>query len=122
MLKENLYIIKNITDANNTIEASTELNDQHEIFKGHFPSQPVLPGACMLQMMREIIQTSLNQKLQLVKANEIKFLLLIIPDKTKLLQFSIQYKFTEESTINVTAKIMEDDAICCKMKASFQIK
>ncbi|MEP6683266.1 MAG: 3-hydroxyacyl-ACP dehydratase [Parafilimonas sp.] len=122
MLKDNLYIIKNITTENNIVEASVELNDEHEIFKGHFPTQPVLPGACMLQMIKEITATSLNKKIHLIKASEIKFLLLIIPDKTELLQFLIQYNFITESTININAKIMKDEAVCCKMKASFQIK
>lgn len=122
MLKDDLYIIKNIITENNSIEASIELNDQHEIFKGHFPSQPVLPGACMLQMIKELTATSFNKKLQLIKATEIKFLSLILPDKTKLLQFSIQHSFINESTLNVTAKIIKEDVVCCKMKASFAIQ
>ena len=122
MLKDDLYIIKNIITENNSIEANIELNDQHEIFKGHFPSQPVLPGACMLQMIKELTATSFNKKLQLIKATEIKFLSLIIPDRSRLLQFLIQYNFINESTLNVNAKIMKDDVVCCKMKASFAIQ
>ena len=28
------------------------LNPQHAIYNGHFPQQPVVPGVCMLQMIK----------------------------------------------------------------------
>mgnify|MGYP001545486450 CR=1 FL=1 len=119
MLKDDLYIIKNISSEKNIIEAIIELNEEHEIFKGHFPDQPVLPGACMLQMIKEISATSLNKKLQLIKANEIKFLSMIQP-AAEALHFSIQYKFTENASLNISAKILLKDVVCCKMKGLFK--
>lgn len=121
MLKDSLYIINTISIDKNLIEANVRLIETHEIFKGHFPNQPVLPGACMLQMIKEILETSLNTKLQLIKANGIKFLSVIQPSKD-VLQFSVQYKFVENSAINVSAKIIVKEIVCCKMKASFKIK
>lgn len=121
MLKDSLYIIQQISSENNSVKATIKLNEDHEIFKAHFPSQPVLPGACMLQMIKEIVETSLNKKLQMIKADEIKFLSMIQPT-AEVLQFSIQYKFTENSSLNVSSQILLKDVVCCKMKATFQIK
>ena len=91
MLKGSLYTIKQITNENNVIEAIVELNKAHEIFKGHFPSQPVLPGVCMLQMTKELLEDALHIKLQFIKADEIKFLQMIQPADDAALLFAIQY-------------------------------
>ena len=32
------------------------LNPQHAIYNGHFPQQPVVPGVCMLQIIKECIE------------------------------------------------------------------
>ena len=122
MLKDSLYTIKQITNENNVVEAIIELDKAHEIFKGHFPSQPVLPGACMLQMTKEILEDTLHIKLQLIKADEIKFLQMIQPVDDAALLFSIQYNLSESSTVQVSAKNMKNDTVCYKLKASYTSK
>src|ERR1700709_2936744 len=118
MLKDDLYKIQQINEENNSIHAVIELNELHEIFKGHFPGQPVLPGACMLQMTKEILETFFNNKLQLLKADDIRFTVMVDPNETKQLKFLIQYKRTETQLINISAKILKkDEVVCYKMKA-----
>ncbi len=120
MLKNNLYIIKNISGTESSLEALIELNEQHTIFEGHFPGQPVLPGACMLQMVKELLETFFEKPLQLVKADDIRFSAMVDPTINKELTFSIQYKLAETQSININAKIAkQDEAVCCKIKASF---
>ena len=123
MLKGFLYTIEKITEANNLIEATVELNEKHEIFQGHFPNQPVLPGVCMLQMIREVLEESFNDKLQLLKADDIRFTAMIDPNESKEIKFEIQYKQVEEKSINITAKILKpDNMVCCKVKASYSLR
>ncbi|MEP6465472.1 MAG: 3-hydroxyacyl-ACP dehydratase [Parafilimonas sp.] len=122
MLKDRLYIVKNISAENNTVEAVVELNENHEIFKGHFPGQPILPGVCMMQMVKELLELSLLKKLQMIKTGEIKFLSMIVPAEKTLIHFSVPYNFAEESVLNINAKILKDEVLCCKMKASYNIK
>lgn len=122
MLKDSLYIIKQTDKGNNSVDVMVELNAQHEIFKGHFPSQPVLPGACMLQMIKEILETLFDIKFQLSKADDIKFLQMIQPSDNTVLLFSIQYDFTENAALNITANILKGNVICYKMKALFRSK
>jgi 3-hydroxyacyl-[acyl-carrier-protein] dehydratase len=120
MLKDDLYTIQQINEENNVINVDVELNELHEIFKGHFPGQPVLPGVCMLQMVRELFENFFNKKLQLSRADDIRFLAMIDPTVNKKLKFLLQYKF-DDAQINVNAKILKDkDVVCCKMKATFK--
>src|ERR1044072_3167053 len=123
MLKDALYTIQKIAAENNTIEVGVVLNAAHAIFKGHFPSQPVLPGACMLQMVKEIMEIFFKKELQLTKAEDMRFSAVVNPDKNKELKFSILYNIGENQSININTKIIRsDDVVCCKMKASFKEK
>ena len=116
MLKNALYTIQHVEQTTNSIEALIELNNEHAIFKGHFPVRAVLPGACMLQIIKELLEETLNSKLQLVKADEIKFLRIIEPEANAVINFSIDYG----EAFNVSAKISKADAVCYKMKASYK--
>lgn len=121
MLKDSLYFINNNVAENNSIETIVSLDADHAIFKGHFPGNPVLPGACMLQMVKELLETSLQIQLQLIKADEIKFLAVIQPTQEEL-QFSIQHQYTEDAALKVNAKITKNNTLCFKMRGSFKEK
>ena len=121
MLKNDLYIIQKISGTDTIIETVVELNAQHKIFVGHFPGHPVLPGACMLQMVKELLETFFQKPLRLVKADDIRFSAMVDPTANKELTFSIQYHLMETQSINVNAKILkQDNTVCCKIKASFK--
>ena len=36
------------------------LNPDHLIYKAHFPGQPVTPGVCILQMIRELLSVEMD--------------------------------------------------------------
>lgn len=59
MLLENFYKIihrKEREDGKREIEI--ELNPGHALYQGHFPGQPVVPGVCTLQMIKEKCRTN----------------------------------------------------------------
>jgi len=120
MLKDSLYTIQNISAENNVIEAIIELNEHHDIFKGHFPGQPVLPGVCMLQITKEILETFLQHKVRLSKADDIRFLAMVDPTQNKELKFVIAHDLSETKSMNVNARIIkQDNVVCCKIKGEF---
>ena len=83
MLKDSLYRILNISGENNAIEAIIELDEHHDIFKGHFPGQPVLPGVCMLQITKEILEIFFSIKYNCQKQMISGFWQWLIQLKTK---------------------------------------
>ena len=58
------------------------LNPQHAIYNGHFPQQPVVPGVCMLQMIKECIEKIQQAPLQYKQIASCKFLSVINPNET----------------------------------------
>ncbi len=119
MLKDSLFKIISLNHQENTISSTLEINKYNDIFKGHFPDHPVLPGACMLQIVKEIIAFTFNISYRLRKADFMKFIKLINPMETSILQLTIIYTSTDKNNMHIIANISIEEAVCFKFKGSF---
>ena len=72
MLIEGLYTIETFNKTEEGISAQIKLNPKHKIFKGHFPGKPIMPGVCMIQIIKELTERSLGQELFLSVASNVK--------------------------------------------------
>ena len=97
-----------------------KLNPNHPIFAGHFPGQPVLPGACLLQMVKETMQNFTGEELQLVKANHLKFISIIDPSKNNILEMALTHKRSENNEWVVSATLTDGATTCFKFSGSFK--
>jgi len=114
MLKNDLYQIIKLQSNDEDVTAEIKLNKEHDIFKGHFPDVPVLPGVTMMQMVKEILEEVLVKDLQIKKAGQLKFLQMVNPQKVEGLQFYINWSETEEG-IKVKAELKQQDDVFFKM-------
>jgi len=119
MLKDALFKIILLDRQDNIIKATLEINKDNEIFIGHFPGQPVLPGACMLQIVKEVLESTLNIPFRLKKADHIKFLILIDPRSNNILQLTLSYSSTDNNNVYVIANLIAQKDICFKFRGSF---
>ncbi len=122
ILLGDFYTIKNLTTVDAVVNAELELNAGHKIYEGHFPGQPVTPGVCMMQMIKEIIETVLHRETRLVRANEMKFLLMIIPGENNIINAQIKYTIDENEGIHVVATLLKDNATYFKFKGLFSFR
>jgi len=120
MLKDDFFTISSIQKENNSFRIMLELNAMHKIFEGHFPGRPVVPGACMLQMVKEVTEIILNKKIRLIMADNIKFLLLINPNEHRTLQMGLTFNISEDGIANVSANLSNGSSVCFKFSGSFQ--
>ena len=121
MLENELYRIINMETENGSVKAELEINGNNRIFEGHFPGQPVTPGVCMMQMVKEITEKTVGAPTQLIRADEMKFLSIIDPQKNNRILAEIKYA-VEEDKINVTASLSKDSTTHFKFKGSFLIQ
>jgi len=121
MLKDDFYSITSINTEGNVINATLVINETHKIFEGHFPGQPVVPGVCMMQMVKEITVIALENDLQLIKADELKFLQVIDPRGNKEIQMQAQYNSPSATVLNISATLVIENLTCFKFKGSFQV-
>jgi len=114
-----LFSIEKITHEDGVIKALLNINPDSEILKGHFPGHPVVPGACMLQITKEVLESVLKTPLRLKKADQLKFMTMIDPASTQSVELDLSYKQTEDNTIIVNAKLSNADTVYFKMQGSF---
>lgn len=74
---------------NGSFNAKIKLNQDHSIFKGHFPGNPVTPGVCMMQIVKELTEEFTGKKLFLKSASNVKFMAIINPFETPDLDLNL---------------------------------
>ena len=119
MLLGAFFNVNDLLHSEDKISATLLLNKDHEIFKGHFPGQPVVPGVCMLQMIREILEQASKLKLMLKKAQQVKYLALIDPVQVPEIQVGIQYKVEGGGSVFATGRLFTGDLVFLKFKGEF---
>ncbi len=102
--------------------ALTELDPGHPIFLGHFPGNPVVPGVCQVQMVKELLEKGMNQPLKLTESDNIKFLSLINPNTTPRLEFRMTVKHVADRQISAAATIVSGDTVYLKFKGKFEFE
>lgn len=73
------------------IKALLYINQEHDIFKGHFPGNPVTPGVTQVEMIRQVFSKSINRNLMLAEAKNLKYMSPILPPFTEGIELTIEY-------------------------------
>ncbi|ROH96324.1 3-hydroxyacyl-ACP dehydratase [Chryseobacterium daecheongense] len=103
---------------NGSITANIILNKDHDIFKGHFPGNPVTPGVCMMQIVKELTEEFTGSKLFLKSASNVKFMAIINPVETP--ELKLQLDITEsEGEIKVKNTTSFGETIALKMSVNY---
>lgn len=91
------------------------LNPEADVYRGHFPGNPIAPGVCSLQMIKECLQSVLSRDiLRLSSIKQCRFSRLLRPsDKERQLLIKLM------DNNWMTAELMEDEQVCMKIKAQY---
>lgn len=120
MLKNDFYRIIDAQYSSGTAELSLQLNALHPIFDGHFPGQPVVPGVCLLQIVKDTLESALNYPVVLTKADYLKFIAPVVPAEDQLLQMQVKYASGEDNLIKASAVLKADTVACFKFQGIFR--
>ncbi len=121
MLLNDFFTLNDKVTSETEIWAELFINADHKIFEGHFPNQPVVPGVCMMQMIKEILEQVIEKQTNLLQAADMKFLAVINPQENNLIHASIKYAAVENGNINVVASLFKDELVHFKFKGQFQV-
>ena len=122
MLLNDFFTINDTVKSETEIWAELLINSNHKIFEGHFPNQPVVPGVCMMQMVKEILELVIGKETNLMEAADMKFLAVINPQENNLIHASIKYTVDETGALNVVASLFKDELVHFKFKGQFKIQ
>lgn len=119
MLIDNFYEVVSINNADtNLYTALIRLNTSHDVFKGHFPNNPVMPGICMMQIIKELSEGIVKRELFMGQVLNVKFMTLINPERCNELTFSLQIDEQEE-ILKVKSSIDFMGEIALKMSSTY---
>lgn len=116
MLLNNFYTVLDRTASEGIVKATIRFDKRHPIFEGHFPGQPVVPGVCMIQIVRELTEQTLGAKVDITKGDNIKFLSVINPDDVDTVNVEINCKQLSD----ISASIAAGSVTYFKFKGEFQ--
>jgi 3-hydroxyacyl-[acyl-carrier-protein] dehydratase len=116
MLLNDFFIIDDWQPGNGLARAILRINWGHPIFEGHFPDRPVVPGACLLQIVKELMSMAIDSEVRLIRADQIKFISMIGPDEDETMWMNL----TWNQALQVTAEGTHAGDVCFRFKGSFQ--
>ena len=119
MLLNDFFHINDLQTEGFDVKATIIINADHKIFEGHFPGHPVVPGVCMMQMLKEIIEQVTQKMTNLIKAHDMKFLALIDPSRNNNIQVSLKYSIETDGSMILNATLYKDELTHFKFKGQF---
>ena len=77
------------------------VNADHEIFNGHFPGNPIMPGVCMIQIIKELTESITQKSLIIQRLTNVKFMALINPEVNPELRLELEVLVSEDDLVKV---------------------
>ena len=91
------------------------VNEKHEVFKGHFPGNPIMPGVCMIQIIKELTEKITKQTLMIQTLANVKFMALINPEKNSELRLELDITMTEDNLVKVKNTTYFNETVALKL-------
>ncbi|PBI86407.1 (3R)-hydroxymyristoyl-ACP dehydratase [Flavobacterium sp. ACN2] len=116
MILQDFYKIlseEKISDSKYTI--TILVNEKHEVFKGHFPGNPIMPGVCMIQIIKELTESITKSSLMIQSLANVKFMALINPEVTPELRLELDVTTTEDGLVKVKNTTYFNDTTALKL-------
>lgn len=115
MVLKDFYKILSLENQSESIYDVTILvNDKHAIFKGHFPDNPIMPGVCMIQIIKELSEKITQNNLMIQTLSNVKFMAIINPEVTPKLRLELDISTTEDGLIKVKNTTYFNETIALK--------
>jgi 3-hydroxyacyl-[acyl-carrier-protein] dehydratase len=116
MLLNELFVVEDRKAGDGMLSASLRIRFPHPIFDGHFPGRPVLPGACLVQLVEELASAVAGREVRLIRAGQIKFISMVDPLRDATIAMTLQLGADGQ----ITAEGANASAVCFRFKGVFR--
>lgn len=96
------------------------VNANHEVFKGHFPGNPIMPGVCMIQIIKELTESITKSSLMIQTLTNVKFMALINPETNPELRLELDITVTEDDLVKVKNTTYFNDTVALKLSNTYK--
>jgi len=120
MLLQDFYKVLSLEKREQRHEAVILVNEKHEVFKGHFPGNPIMPGVCMMQIIKELTEEITESTLVMQSLSNVKFMALINPELTPELRLELDITTTEEGLVKVKNTSYFNETTALKLNSVYK--
>ena len=114
-LINDFFSIKETQKFDSGVNFAVLLNAEHFIYSAHFPGNPITPGVCITQMVKELTEELIQTPLFLKVAKNIKFTQVINPLQHPQVNFTLSIKSQKEGDYDVNATVASENEIFAKL-------
>jgi len=118
-LKDNFYQIKEMHHTDTGVNFLVHFNVEHFIYAAHFPGNPITPGVCIVQIVKELTEKLTQTPLFLKTVKNIKFVQVINPLTHAEVTFALGTPQKDENGYRISAGVESGDEIFAKLSLIF---
>lgn len=115
ILKNSLYKIQSHQENNDSVVYEILLLLDSDIYKAHFPNNPITPGVCIVQIVVELLNNYLNVDCKLSFAKNIKYLQVINPVETPNITIELKKIMQNEKEVSLQAVVSRKELLFTKL-------
>lgn len=104
-LIDNMYDVEDMTVNGQRCTATVTLRPDCDIYRAHFPGQPVTPGVCIIGMATELASTAFGTPVRLSVVHNAKFIAVIDPYVTPAVTYDITTRDTDSGDMQLTVTV-----------------
>lgn len=115
---QNTYftVLERVDTADNTV-FTVKLEKGHLVYAGHFPGDPVSPGVCNLQMVKECAEIVAGRSLTFSNISQYRLMSVVSPYKHDTLQITVAVT-PKDGGFALSASAQAADTVCITVKGS----
>ena len=96
-------------------------NEDHELFKGHFPSKPVVPGVMLMQTVKELFEYFADIS-SAIESADLKFMNPVIPGSVNAINIEMNYSANDGGIFKIKSSGFSGETKFFKISVSLQCK
>jgi len=114
MLKDTFFTILSFANAEKSCTYRIALNGSHPIFQAHFPGNPMMPGVCIAQVIKELASEYYGLSFFVCSVKNMKFLLAINPLESPEISVQLTFNQQDDRRISIAAILFNEETIYSK--------
>lgn len=111
-LIDNMYDVADMTVDGQRCTATVTLRPDCDIYRAHFPGQPVTPGVCIIGMATELASSAFGTSMRLSVVRNAKFIAVIDPHATPAVTYDITARDSDGDDIQLTVTVTAPSGQC----------
>ncbi len=115
MFKDTLFSIISETQSDLQADFTIQLNRSHPVYSGHFPTDAITPGICIIQIAVDLFSHIQNQEYFLIQAKNVKFLQIIRPDEYGVVEYRLSWEPIDNGSYFVKVVVVHNEIVFSKM-------